>query len=49
MQPIGFSTGALAFADFRSGIEMVRRKGSQFIELSAQRQEELSPLFRTLD
>lgn len=49
MRPIGFSTGALAFADFRRGVEMVRRKGIQFIELSALRQEELAPLFQALD
>lgn len=49
MRPIGFSTGALAFADFRRGAEMITRRGIRFIELSALRQEELSPLFYGLD
>jgi hypothetical protein len=49
MRSIGFSTGALAFADFHRGVEMVRRKGIRFIELSALRQEELKPLYQGLD
>jgi endonuclease IV len=49
MRPIGFSTGALAFADFRRGVDMINKKGIRFIELSALRQEELRPLFDGLD
>lgn len=44
MRPIGFSTGALAYADFRRGLEMVSRQGLSTIELSALRQHELIPL-----
>lgn len=49
MRPIGFSTGALAYADFRRGVTMINKKGIQFIELSALRQEELNPLFHGLE
>ena len=48
MRPIGFSTGALAYADFRRGLEMVSRKGLNTIELSALRQSELLPLLNAL-
>jgi hypothetical protein len=44
MRPIGFSTGALAYEDFRRGLAMVRHKGLTAIELSALRQNELIPL-----
>jgi hypothetical protein len=49
MRPIGFSTGALAKADFRSGIELQRPFGVTAIELSALRGRELVPLLRELD
>lgn len=49
MRPIGYSTGALAFADFRRGVELVRNRGLRYIELSALRQTELLPLFQGLD
>jgi hypothetical protein len=49
MRPIGFPTGALAFADFRHGVEMIARRKIQFIELSALRQEELPALFYGID
>jgi hypothetical protein len=48
MRPIGFSTGALAYADFRRGLEMTRRQGLHAIELSALRQNELAPMLDTL-
>jgi hypothetical protein len=48
MKPIGFSTGALAKADFRSGIEMQRPFGVTAVELSALRDRELMPLLREL-
>jgi hypothetical protein len=44
MRPIGFSTGALAYADFARGLEMVRRHGLHVVELSALRQNELVPM-----
>lgn len=49
MRPIGFSTGALARGDFRSGIEMQRSLGTKAIELSALRAQELTPLIEALD
>jgi hypothetical protein len=49
MRPIGFSTGALAFADFRRAVEMLNKRTIRFIELSALRQEELSPLFHGIE
>ncbi len=49
MRPIGFSTGALAYADFRRAIEMMRGKPVEAIELSALRQDELEPLLDALD
>jgi hypothetical protein len=49
MRPIGFSTGALAYADFRRGLEMTRGKAVQAVELSALRQNELIPLLEALD
>lgn len=48
MRPIGFSTGALAKADFQSGIEMQRPFGVTAVELSALRDRELMPLLRDL-
>ena len=48
MRPIGFSTGALAYADFRRGLGMVSNKGLDSIELSALRQNELAPLLDAL-
>lgn len=44
MRPFGFSTGALAKGDFRSGIELQRPYGVKALELSALRSSELSPL-----
>lgn len=49
MRPIGFSTGALAYADFRRGLAMTRRAGVAAVELSALRQPELIPLLDALD
>lgn len=46
MRPIGFSTGALAYADFQRGLTMTRNAGCAVVELSALRQAEL---FRLLD
>jgi hypothetical protein len=44
MRPIGFSTGALAYADFQYGLEMVRQHRLHVVELSALRQNELIPM-----
>jgi len=49
MRPVGFSTGALAYADFRRGLAMCCNKPVQAIELSALRQNELIPLLEALD
>lgn len=49
MNPIGFSTGALAKSDFRAGLEMQRPFGVTAVELSALRDCELLPLLGCLD
>jgi hypothetical protein len=49
MRPIGFSTGALAYADFRRGLAMTRAAGCAAVELSALRQGELFPLLESLE
>lgn len=45
---IGFSTGSLAFGDFRRGLQMARRQSVRALELSALREEELDPLLAAL-
>jgi hypothetical protein len=49
MRPIGFSTGALAYADFRTGVNILLENRVSVIELSALRQNELAPLIGALD
>jgi len=49
MPHIGFSTGALALADFRSALQMLRNKRCDAVELSALRPGELQPLVAALD
>lgn len=49
MRPIGFSTGALAYADFRQGLALMQAHDLQAVELSALRQPELFPLLDALD
>jgi hypothetical protein len=44
MRPIGFSTGAVAYADFRSALGVLEQTNADAIELSALRSEELPPL-----
>src|SRR5437016_5231989 len=44
MLPIGFSTGAVAYADFRSALELLAQTNTDAIELSALRSDELHPL-----
>lgn len=49
MRPIGFSTGALAFADFRKALRILNCTGIEVLELSALREAELAPLLAALD
>jgi hypothetical protein len=44
MRSIGFSTGALAKGDFRTGLELLRRHQCEAVELSALRDHELRGL-----
>lgn len=44
MQMIGYSTGALAYGNFRRGVEMLQKKPVHALELSALREAELRPL-----
>jgi len=48
MRRVGFSAGALAYADFRSGLAMIQPTVCQAVELSALRQAELFPLLESL-
>jgi hypothetical protein len=47
MRRFGFSTGALALGDFRSGLEMTKRRSLPVVELSALREDELPRLLDT--
>jgi hypothetical protein len=49
MRPIGFSTGALAYGEFRHGLAVLRGKHTVTVELSALREKELAPLVDSLD
>src|ERR1700678_354844 len=46
---IGFSTGAIAFGDFRLALERLSRYNLYGVELSALREKELLPLIEALD
>jgi hypothetical protein len=46
---IGFSTGSIAMADVRRGLEVARHPRAKAVELSALREEELEPLLESLD
>jgi hypothetical protein len=48
MNPIGFSTGALALGDFRTALKYLLRKPIKVIELSALRVHELPDLLRAV-
>jgi hypothetical protein len=48
MRRIGFSTGALAYADFQRGLAMMTPTVCEAVELSALRQGELFPLLDSL-
>jgi hypothetical protein len=49
MRRLGFSSGALAYADFRRGVAMLQHKAVRAVELSALRQNELRPMVEALD
>lgn len=49
MRPMGFSTGALALADFRRALRMMEGHSCDCVELSALREQELDELIRSID
>jgi len=49
MRPIGFSTGALAYSNFRQGLSIIHAHHLRVAELSALRENELQPLVESLD
>lgn len=46
---IGFSTGAIAYSDFRRGLELLREQKVRIAEISALRMVEWAPLIQALD
>jgi len=48
MRLIGFSTGALAYSDFQFGLRILMNSHAKAIELSALRENEISPLVHSL-
>jgi hypothetical protein len=48
MRPVGFSTGALAYGNFREGLRMMEQKAVQGIESSTLRQAELAPMLQAI-
>ena len=46
---IGFSTGAIAYADFRRGLQVLRDQNVTVVEISALRMAEWAPLIQALD
>jgi hypothetical protein len=49
MRILGFSTGALAYGDFRRALDILKAKRIRAVELSALREHELAPLVDSLD
>jgi hypothetical protein len=49
MRKIGFSTGALAYSDFRKALKMLEKHSTPVVELSALRKHELLPLLDAID
>ncbi|MEX2389184.1 MAG: hypothetical protein WD534_15005 [Phycisphaeraceae bacterium] len=48
MRPIGFSSGALAYSDFRRAVQVARQHNLPALELSALRDHEVGPLLDAL-
>lgn len=48
MRPIGFSTGAIAYADFNRALELLRDQAVTCVELSALRFQEAHPLLSAI-
>ncbi|MFZ1010586.1 MAG: hypothetical protein WAN65_27350, partial [Candidatus Sulfotelmatobacter sp.] len=48
MRPIGFSTGAIAYADFNRALELLLGEAVTCVELSALRFQEARPLLRAI-
>jgi len=48
VRPIGFSTGAIAYADFKRALELLRGEAVTCVELSALRFQEADPLLRAI-
>ena len=48
MRPIGFSTGAIAYADFNRALELLQREAVTCVELSALRFTEAHPLLSSI-
>lgn len=48
MRPIGFSTGAIAYADFNRALELLRGEAVTCVELSALRFQEAQPLLKLI-
>ena len=46
---IGFSTGSLAYGDFKKGIALLKEANVKVIEISALRENELDPLLEEID
>jgi hypothetical protein len=49
MQPLGFSTGALALSNFKEALRMLRDQPVTALELSAIREHELVPLLSSIN
>ena len=48
MRPFGFSTGAIALADFHRAVDTLRKSSATAMELSALREAELQPLMEDI-
>ena len=46
---MGFSTGAIAYSDFRRGLQILRDRNVTVVEISALRMAEWAPLIQALD
>src|SRR5690606_30492906 len=48
MREIGFSTGAIAYSEFRRALDILERTPIRVVELSALREDEVDPLLEAL-